>query len=257
MYNTTAFLYEAIAGCKRPRQVCKEMHDILGRAGLQPPGLLGDLGAGTGLMGILLAELGWNVYGVELSPAMTAVAREKSTALPADLQARLTWTQGDITSFEMPPGMLLDGVVCLHNTINHLVEGPQVEAFFRAAFRALKPNGLLLLDSDTQTMFTDYFNHGPTVVWDDGAHRVTRACVFDSQTGRAHHTATLENYTPQGLRHIGKDTLALQYHPEPELFAALSAAGFTLQALEPYNPNPDFFEGDFIPKALWLLRKPT
>ena len=78
MYNTTAFLYEATAAFEAPERTCDEIEGFLADCGIKSPGLLGDLGSGTGLMSVLLAERGWQVEGIELSPAMLAVAQAKS-----------------------------------------------------------------------------------------------------------------------------------------------------------------------------------
>jgi SAM-dependent methyltransferase len=255
VYNTTAFLYESTAAFEQPEKACDDIHRIFARCGIKSPGLIGDLGAGTGLMSVLLAKRGWNVYGVEQSSAMLAVARQKLMSLPADVQARLTWIEGDITTFEMPPELRLDGAICLCNTINHLVEPSQVAGFAQATFWALKPNGVLILDSDALRTFQNFFHHPPTVVWDDGQHRMTRACDFDATTGRAHHVATLEQYTATGLQPVSEEPMPLQYHSEAALRDAFSAAGFQLKSAKPYNPNPVLY-GGFFPKVLWVWRKP-
>ena len=61
MYNTTAFLYEATAAFEAPEKTCDEIQGFFADCGIEPPGLLGDLGSGTGLMSVLLAERGWQV----------------------------------------------------------------------------------------------------------------------------------------------------------------------------------------------------
>jgi SAM-dependent methyltransferase len=256
LYDTTAFLYDAAAAFEDPAHTSRDIHDRLLQHGLQPPGLLGDLGSGTGLMSILLAERGWRIHGIERSAAMLAVAREKTERLAPELQTRLAWTQGDITAFDPPSGPPWDGAISLCNTLNHLTEHAQVEDFLRCVFHALKPNGVLMLDTDTRNTFQCFFHHPPVVVYDDGTHRMTRRCDFEPDTGRAHHVALLERHGPQGLTRISEEAMALQYHREPDLFTAFQRAGFQLLGAEPYNPNPTLYNVDFVPKLLWTLRKP-
>jgi SAM-dependent methyltransferase len=260
LYNISAFLYDATAAFEEPEKTCADLQGILLRYGIQPPGLLGDLGSGTGLMAILLAQQGWRVVGIELSSAMIAVAQQKTAQLPLEIQSHLTWTPGDITTFTIDPDRLLDGAVCLCNTINHLVEWVQVQHFTKAAFQALRPGGVLILDSDTRFTFQDFFNHGPVVVWDDGTHQMTRTCQFDEKTGRANHVASLRRYDAAGLlQPVGEEAMALQYHSETELLQAFTLAGFQVESADPYNPNPQLYGNDlerFIPKILWTLRKP-
>ncbi len=256
MYNTTAFLYESIGAFEVPHQVCDLLQDYFFKYGITPPATLGDFGSGTGLNALLLAERGWHIRGVELSQAMMAVAEEKTRTLPDEIQARLIWTQGDITCFQFPPGVQLDGAICLHNTINHLAEWSQVTGFIQTAYQALRPGGVLILDSDTLPTFLGFFNHGPVLVWDDGQHRLIRECAFDMETGRANHTATLEQYVNGEPVLVGTEPMSLQYHHEERLFDAFVEAGFQVCNAAPFNPNPGLYPEDMIPKILWVLRKP-
>lgn len=255
MYNTTAFLYELTAAFENPRQTGADIQALLDKFGAAPPGVLGDLGSGTGLMSVLFAELGWQVFGVELSPAMVEVANRKWETLSPEVQERLYWMEGDITTFELPGSPLFDAAVCLCNTINHLSERAQVAAFVQSAFRAIRPGGLLVLDSDRLETFRGFFNHPPTVVWDDGQHRLTRACVFDEGTERAEHTALVERYTANRWEKLSEESMTLRYHPETELKQAFLEGGFLLAEVLPYNPYPSLY-GGFIPKALWVFRRP-
>lgn len=256
MYDTTAFLYDAIAAFENPESVCDDLIRVFAGCGIQPPGLLGDLGAGTGLMSALLAERGWHVYGVERSMAMLGEAMKRRESLADEAQTRLMFAQGDITSFELPPGFQLDGAVCLCNTVNHLAAPGQLESFFGAAFRALKPSGVLVFDSDTLKTFQDFFHHEPTVVWDDGVHRMTRACRFDDDTGLASHRAILEQYMDGVPQPVSEEAMTLRYHPETDIQKRLDAAGLELLSVQPFNPFPSLYTGGFIPKALWIVRKP-
>jgi len=257
LYKTTAFLYEAIgAAFEEPDKVCKDILGIFRRHGIEPPGVMADLGAGTGLMSVLFATAGWDVYGVEISRAMITVAQAKLATLPGRIKHRLVWTQGDITDFVPPLGMRFHTAVCLCNTINHLVTWPQVEGFVRSAFQTLKPGGLLVLDSDVLDTFRNFFDHRPVVVWDDSNYRMTRACSLDPGTGLASHVARLEKYEAGGLQPLSEEAMQLRYHPESDLQAAFLAAGFELHETRPFNPFPNLYGEDFIPKVLWVLKKP-
>lgn len=254
MYNTTAFLYESIAAFENPEMVCRQIQGLLAGVGMEPPGVLGDLGSGTGLMSVLFAEQGWQVEGLELSAAMISVARKKAGQLPLQVQERLSWLQGDISHFELPESNGWDVALCLCNTLNHLAEWHQVLSFIQSVTYALKTGGVLILDTDTLETFQRFFHHGPVVVWDDGVHRLTRACEFHSATRRAYHTATLEQHTPNGLALLSVEPMTLSYHRETDLFVAFEQAGFQLLQSIPFNPYPTLYK-DFVPKLLWVLRK--
>lgn len=59
-----------------------------------------DVGTGTGHVALLLAELGHDVTGIDLSEGMLAKAREKAAALPNPPDLRL----GDAVAPDFPPG---------------------------------------------------------------------------------------------------------------------------------------------------------
>src|SRR5690606_32808899 len=63
-------------------------------AGALPPGRAIDLGAGEGGDALWLAERGWTVTGVDVSP--TALARAQAAAERAGLSERITWVAADL-----------------------------------------------------------------------------------------------------------------------------------------------------------------
>lgn len=62
------------------------------------PARVADLGCGTGTLSVLLAEHGYDVSGVDLSPAMVARAEVKAAGLPA------TFAVGDASDPDLAPG---------------------------------------------------------------------------------------------------------------------------------------------------------
>jgi len=94
-----------------------------------------DAGCGTGLLTKELAARGVNVTGIDISPAMLAVAREKTREFPNVVLAR-----ADITALPLP-SCVFDGVVCF--TALEFVSRPG-EAL-REMWRVLKPGGRMVL----------------------------------------------------------------------------------------------------------------
>ncbi len=92
-----------------------------------------DAGAGTGAMSLLLAELGYLVTALDLSPGMLARAREKAEGLGVNLETVV----GPATE---PPHGPFDAVVERH--LLWTIPNP-VEAL--AAWRRVAPEGRLLL----------------------------------------------------------------------------------------------------------------
>jgi SAM-dependent methyltransferase len=71
------------------------------------PARIADLGCGTGTLTLLLAAEGYDVDGVDFSPEMIRLAREKPPA------GRVTFTQADADDPPLEPGAY-DVVLCRH-----------------------------------------------------------------------------------------------------------------------------------------------
>jgi len=99
----------------------------------KPDGKYLDIGCGSGNYTIGLANLGFNIEGLDLSPTMLAKAAIK--------KKDLTWTQGSMESLPYPPNAF-DGIVSM-NTL-HYVRHTLPEVFVGIK-KALKPNGSLIL----------------------------------------------------------------------------------------------------------------
>src|ERR1035438_905754 len=95
-----------------------------------------EVACGTG--GIIAGlAAGYQVSGLDISPGMLAVAREKlptGTALyPADM-----------SSFKL--NATFDANVCVYHGINHLLDFSDWESFFDCAYRHLNYGGVLIFD---------------------------------------------------------------------------------------------------------------
>jgi SAM-dependent methyltransferase len=116
----------------RPRYPVQLLDDLLALAG-GPVDVL-DVGCGTGQLTVALAERGCRVTGLDLGPAMAAVARRNLASYP---DARV-----DVGAFETwrPPAARFDAVVSA--TAFHWID-PAVR--LQRAAAALRPGGALAL----------------------------------------------------------------------------------------------------------------
>ena len=101
-----------------------------------PPGRALDAGCGTGSLSILLAELGHDVTGIDLSPAMIARAEAKA----ADHGRAVAFRVMDAAAPALPAGRY-DAVVCRHV----LWALPDPAAVLARWVDLLRPGGRLLL----------------------------------------------------------------------------------------------------------------
>ena len=128
---------------------------ILALVGPKPFGALLDLGAGAGRMIELIAPLAGRAVGIDLSPAMLAIARSRiESAGLRNVQLR----QGDI--YAAPVERDSYDLVIIHQVL-HFLDDPQ--RALREAAGALRPGGRLVV--------VDFAEHGEEHLREDFAHR--------------------------------------------------------------------------------------
>lgn len=100
-----------------------------------------EVACGTGRVTLRLAQDGVNVLGLDLSPAMLAVARQKSAGVGG-----IRWVQADMRSFQLGEAFGL-AVIPGHSFQNILTPTDQV-ATLASIKRHLVPGGILVVHLD-------------------------------------------------------------------------------------------------------------
>ena len=108
-----------------------------------------DIACGTGPHLIRLAERGYQMAGLDLSPQNVAFLGERleAKALRADLIV------GDMTDFRLPQPM--DAAICMQDSQGHLLTNDQLLAHLRVVARAVRPGGLYVFDRYMVSSWTD------------------------------------------------------------------------------------------------------
>jgi SAM-dependent methyltransferase len=103
-------------------------------------GLVIDLGCGSSILSGQVAAAGFDVLGIDLSPAMIDLARRR---VPAG-----RFRVGSLLTAEIPPCVAVAAVgECVNYTFDSGNNRPALEALFRRVHGALRPGGLLLFDA--------------------------------------------------------------------------------------------------------------
>lgn len=98
-----------------------------------------DLGAGSGLHSLALADLGCAVTAVELSPKLVSELRRRASG------KKISVIEGDLLEFlERTPGPV-ETITCMGDTLTHLESLDAVAAMIERAASRLSPGGRLVL----------------------------------------------------------------------------------------------------------------
>lgn len=104
-------------------------------------GVVVDLGVGSGRLAIALAGTGFDVVGIDLSADMLAIAKQRLDQVPTRIRDRITLQQGDMRSFDAPPGT---SVVTIAAGSISLLDRRDRRRFFERFVRLLPGTQLVL-----------------------------------------------------------------------------------------------------------------
>jgi 2-polyprenyl-3-methyl-5-hydroxy-6-metoxy-1,4-benzoquinol methylase len=86
---------------QEPGRSAPSPHLVAGLTGRRPGTAL-DAGCGTGADAVWLAQEGWQVTAVDISPTVVGQAERLAAEQSPDLAARVTWVVADLTVWEPP-----------------------------------------------------------------------------------------------------------------------------------------------------------
>ena len=161
--------------------------DFLGRIiereyGEGRPELVLDLGCGTGSMTLELARRGYDMTGVDYSPEMLDIARERGET--SGLSDKMLWLCQDMREFELYG--TVDVTVCCLDGINHLTGNGDLAATLALVHNYLIPDGLFIFDINGKYKFENIYadetycmeDGGTVCVWQNYYNEKTRLCDF-------------------------------------------------------------------------------
>lgn len=107
------------------------------------PKLILDLACGTGSISSRLADMGFEMIGVDLSEDMLEEAAEKN----AMLKKSVLYLNQDMREFELFG--TVDCVLCLCDSINYITDESELLHVFKLVNNYLEPKGLFIFDINT------------------------------------------------------------------------------------------------------------
>ncbi len=131
--------YEIAFDMNRKREVDFLVH-CFQRYARRPVKTVLDMACGTGPHLTRLAERGYRMSGLDLSPENIEFLRERA----ARRGLAVTLHEGDMTGFRLPEPV--DAAICMQDSQGHLLTNEAILAHLRCVRRALKTGGLYVFD---------------------------------------------------------------------------------------------------------------
>jgi SAM-dependent methyltransferase len=148
-YTTIADVYDTLTGHYPYERWLNAIEDLARDAGMTGNRLL-DVACGTGSSFLPLLDR-YEVTACDISPPMLTHAALRSGDRPVRLL--------ELDMRKLPVLGEFDLVLCLDDTLNHLLEPDDVEATLRGFARNLAPDGVAVFDVNTLAGLRMHFSH--------------------------------------------------------------------------------------------------
>ena len=143
MYTDFALVYDRLMSDVPYQEWARYYAGLLELYGVRPNARCVECACGTGSLTIPLAQLGFSMTGMDLSEDMLNLAQQKARG------------QGVMIPFirldmrKLAVQRPVDAVLATCDGVNYLTAISDLTAFFRSAYSALKPGGILAFDVST------------------------------------------------------------------------------------------------------------
>ena len=182
IYDLLAPFYDAFNGDISYTEWADFFEQIIKKHYNGKPELILDLGCGTGSMTLELARRGYDMTGVDYSPEMLDIARER--AEKEEIGEGILWLCQDMREFELY-GTVDVTVSCL-DCINHLTSVKDLKRCLSLVHNYLIPGGLFIFDVNGKSKFENVYadetycmeQEDAVCVWQNYYNEKSKLCDF-------------------------------------------------------------------------------
>ncbi len=234
MYDKSARIYDLLyvgSGIKDYPAEAAELHRIIQGACPTAKTLL-DVACGTGAH-LVEMQRWYEVQGVDLSPAMLAVARTRLPGVPL--------REGDMRTLDL--GKTFDAVTCLFSSIGYMKDLAEMRSAVARLAAHVAPGGVLIIDGWVRPdRWRDNFRPDQPDVAHDSEATVVRLSFSRRE----------ESITELEMHHLVQTSAGIEYFMEPhrlrltetdDYVAAVRDAGLGARVIPDYMPNRDRIVG--------------
>ncbi len=241
-YNGFALVYDRLMSDCDYSARADYLLGLFRRNGCQPKLML-DLACGTGSLSLEMIKRSVEVIGVDPSPEMLSVTREKAMADKVDM---LCLCQ---SGAELDLYGTVDSAVCTLDSVNHIVDYDELVETFKRVSLFLEPNGLFIFDVNTEYKHLEVLGDNTFVIDNEDVF-----CTWQNMTEMPYTTVVLDFFVRQGeLYERFSEEFEERAYSDGELESALKAANFeVVEVLDDMTLEPAKVDSERI---IYVARK--
>ena len=139
-----------------------------------------DLACGTGSITVPMAQMGYEMTGIDLSSEMLALAQKKAE----DAHVRIRFSEQNIALFDA--GLGFDAAICSFDGYNYLTSPKDVTSSFARVYETLTESGMFIFDVSTPYKYENILADNAFVYeyddlflsWQNFYNKKTALCYF-------------------------------------------------------------------------------
>lgn len=245
-YGVFSEFYDALTANVSYDTVAQVLSSLLTRYG-KSRGLLLDLACGTGSVSVRLAEKGYEVIGVDLSPEMLSEAQNKAYSAGQNI----LFLCQDMTKLDLYG--TVDAAVCTLDGLCHLPDEESVSAALGKVSLFMNPGGVFLFDVNSVYKHRAVLGNNTFVYDTDEVYCVWQNTLLSDGVTVQMDLDFFEPVSDAGDYVRQSERFTERAYPRETLEAMLKKAGFTvLDVFDGYSEKPAH---DTSERLLFAVRK--
>ena len=245
-YGVFSEFYDALTANVSYDTVSQVLSSLLTRYG-KSRGLLLDLACGTGSVSVRLAEKGYEVIGVDLSPEMLSEAQNKAYSAGQNI----LFLCQDMTALDLYG--TVDAAVCTLDGLCHLPNEESVFAALQKVSLFMNPGGVFLFDVNSVYKHRAVLGNNTFVYDTDDVYCVWQNTLLPDGVTVQMDLDFFEPVSDAGDYVRQSERFTERAYPRETLEAMLKKAGFTvLDVFDGYSEKPAH---DTSERLLFAVRK--
>lgn len=245
-YGVFSEFYDALTANVSYDKVSQVLSSLLTRYG-KSRGLLLDLACGTGSVSVRLAEKGYEVIGVDLSPEMLSEAQNKAYSAGQNI----LFLCQDMTKLDLYG--TVDAAVCTLDGLCHLPDEESVFAALQKVSLFMNPGGVFLFDVNSVYKHRAVLGNNTFVYDTDDVYCVWQNTLLSDGVTVQMDLDFFEPTSDEGDYVRQSERFTERAYPRETLENLLKKAGFTvLDVFDGYSGMPAH---DTSERLLFAVRK--